>query len=404
MELRVVRPYKVLMYSHDTYGLGHIRRSLAIARSLKKCPADILILTGSHLVGRFNIPRRVDFVRVPGMIKVTNEQYLPQSMKLDATEVLEIRKSIISATTRVFRPDFFIVDKAPLGLKREVVETLQWLKSDFPSCQSILGLRDVMDSATATIEDWTSKGIYDAMDWLYDEIWVYGCQQFYDQIKEYQIPAHVARKIHFTGYIPRHVPAPEEIRIIRRELHIASHEKLVLVTTGGGGDGHPMVETFLAAFDPCLGGIPEQTRVVVVTGPFISPGNYLQVAKHCKDLNFTTLKFHRFMEGLIGAAEVVVSMGGYNTVCEIVSQRKPFLIVPRRVPREEQLIRAQVLYKEGFCDYLDPRHLSPRSLRSKVLQLLKNGSAYRQKMTSFPFTALDFIRNRMTHHHEEARR
>ena len=334
MEVSVVRPYKVLMYSHDTYGLGHIRRSLAIARSLRKSPADILILTGSHLVGRFNIPRRVDFVRIPGMIKVTNEQYLPQSMKLEATEVLEIRKSIISATAQVFRPDFFIVDKAPLGLKREVVETLQWLKSDFPSCQSILGLRDVMDSAAATIEDWTSKGIYDAMERLYDEIWVYGCQEFYDHIKEYQIPAQVASKIHFTGYIPRHVPPPEETRRIRRELSIADHERLILITTGGGGDGHPVVETFLAAFDPAHGGIPQGTRAVVVTGPFISPKHYQQVVKRCKELGFITLKFHRFLEGLIGAAQVVVSMGGYNTVCEIVSQRKPFLIVPRRVPRE----------------------------------------------------------------------
>ena len=93
------------MYSHDTYGLGHIRRTLAIARSLRKSSVNILILTGSPLVGKFSIPRRIDFVRIPGMIKVTNEQYLPLSIKLDASEVLEIRKNIILATARAFRPD-----------------------------------------------------------------------------------------------------------------------------------------------------------------------------------------------------------------------------------------------------------------------------------------------------------
>lgn len=390
-----IAPYKILMYSHDTYGLGHIRRSLAIARSLRKSPANILILTGSHLVGRFNIAKRVDFVRIPGMIKVTNEQYLPLSMRLDAAEVLEIRKNLILATAMAFKPDFFIVDKAPLGLKREVVDTLQWLKQHSPGCTSILGLRDIMDSASTTIEDWSGKDIYDAMNDLYDEIWVYGCREFYDTVIEYRIPPWVASKVHFTGYIRRHVPSQEEIRATRKELGIKNDERLVLVTTGGGGDGHPVVDTVLAAFDAAHGGIPSNARVVVVTGPFMPPKHYREVAKSCKALGFICLKFHRFMEGLIGAAQVVVSMGGYNTVCEIISQKKPFLIVPRTVPREEQLIRAQVLCSQGFCDYIDPRALNPQVLRYKILKLLDNGTYYRDKMESFPFTALDVIRKRI---------
>jgi predicted glycosyltransferase len=386
------------MYSHDTFGLGHIRRCLAIARSLRKCPANVLIVTGSILVGRFKIPSRIDFVRIPGMIKVTNEQYLPLSMKLGSTEVLEIRKKIILAAATALQPDFFIVDKAPLGLKREVVETLHWLKNDLPSCTSILGLRDIMDGAEVTIKDWEDKGIYEAMDQLYHEIWVYGCKDFYDPISEYRIPHQVASKIHFTGYIPRHVPSDEEIQSARRGLGIDDKEKLILVTTGGGGDGLPVVNTFLSAFHPREGGIPNRTRVAIVTGPFISPKDYQDVVKKCQSLGFIPLKFHRFMEALIGAAQVVVSMGGYNTVCEIASQSKPFLIVPRTVPREEQLIRAQVLCTKGFCDYLDPRELTLKKLRDKVLRLLDNGSACRLKGATFPFTALDTIRKRILEH------
>ena len=383
------------MYSHDTFGLGHIRRCLAIALSLRKCPANVLILTGSVLAGRFKIPRRIDFVRIPGMIKVTNEQYLPLSMKLEATEVLEIRKKIILATATAFKPDFFIVDKAPLGLKREVADTLQWLRSDLPECRSILGLRDVMDNAEATMQDWEEKGIYEAMQQYYDEIWVYGRQDFYDPIREYHIPPEVASRIYFTGYIPRKVPTVDDIRATRSELGLQNDEKLILVTIGGGGDGHPVVKTFLRAFDPSGGGIPEKTRVVIVTGPFISSRDYQEVLRMSKSLGFQTLKFHRFMESLIGAAQVVVSMGGYNTVCEILSQAKPFLILPRTVPREEQLIRAQVLCSKGFCDYLHPDELTPRNLRERVLALLKNGSAYRKRMASFPFTGLDVIRQRI---------
>lgn len=397
-ELIAPKPLKILIYSHDTYGLGHIRRCLAIARSLRKCPADILIVTGSLLAGRFKIPRRVDFVRVPGMIKVTNEEYRPLSMKLDATELLEIRKKIILSTAMAFLPDFFIVDKAPLGMKREIVETLQGLQSDCPSCHSILGLRDIMDSASSTIEDWSAKGIYEAMDQMYNEIWVYGCQDFYDTVAEYKVPAHVAEKMHFTGYIPRQLPSQEEVQSTRRALGIRDGEKLVLVTTGGGGDGQPVVNAFLSAFSPTDVRIPSGLKVVVVTGPFISPRDYKEVARRCQAMGFTTLKFHRFMEALIGAAQVVVSMGGYNTICEIISQRKPFLIVPRTEPREEQLIRARVLSNKGFCDYLDPRDLTPHNLLRKILKLLENGSAYQEKMTSFPFTGLDVMRSRILEH------
>ncbi len=395
LQLSVVSPYKILIYSHDTYGLGHIRRCLAIARSLRHCPANVLILTGSIHAGRFKIPDRIDFVRIPGMIKVTNEEYLPLSIKLDAAEVLEIRKKIILATAMAFRPDFFIVDKAPLGLKREVVDTLRWLKDEYKSCTSILGLRDIMDSSSSTVEDWREKGIYDAMGELYDEIWVYGCRDFYDPIVEYEIPDDVASKMYFTGYIPRQVPSREKINATRQSLGIKSDEKLVVVTTGGGGDGHPVVRTFLSAFEPSQGGVPPHTRVVIATGPFISSKDYEDVVKRCERLGFIPLKFHSSMERLIGAAQVVVSMGGYNTVCEIASQKKPLLIVPRTVPREEQLIRAQVLCGKGFCDYLDPREITPKSLRGKVLNLLEDGSSCRVRMAAFPFTALNVIRERI---------
>ena len=69
--------YNILMYSHDTYGLGHIRRTLAIATQLRDANINILILTGSPIVGRFSFPEQIDFVRIPGMIKKTNEDYQP---------------------------------------------------------------------------------------------------------------------------------------------------------------------------------------------------------------------------------------------------------------------------------------------------------------------------------------
>jgi predicted glycosyltransferase len=106
-------------------------------------------------------------------------------------------------------------------------------------------------------------------------------------------------------------------------------------------------------------------------------------------------RFNRNMERLIGVADAVVSMGGYNTVCEIMSQRKPLLMLPRTIPREEQLIRARVLSQRGYCDYLDQRTLTAPVLRERVLRLLENREQYSDKLSSFPLTGLDHILRRI---------
>ena len=145
--------YNILMYSHDTYGLGHIRRSLAIAAHLLAPRLNILILTGSPIAGRFRFPEQIDFVRIPGMIKRTNEEYLPLSIKIHPRHALDIRKNIITATVKSFQPQLFIVDKEPLGLKREVLPALQWLRRSRPAARTVLGLRDILAGVDALPEE-----------------------------------------------------------------------------------------------------------------------------------------------------------------------------------------------------------------------------------------------------------
>ncbi len=206
--------YNILMYSHDTYGLGHIRRTMAIASHLLEPRINILILTGSPIAGRFSFPERIDFVRIPGMIKKTNDEYLPLSIKINPRHALDIRKNIITATAKTFQPDLFIVDKEPLGLKKEILPTLQWFRRCRPDTRSILGLRDVMDDAETVKQDWKEKKVYQHLEKLYSEIWIYGIREFYNPIKEYDIPESVSQKMHFTGYIPRKIPGKDAVHSI----------------------------------------------------------------------------------------------------------------------------------------------------------------------------------------------
>ncbi len=385
--------YNILMYSHDTYGLGHIRRTLAIAAQLRAPDVNILIITGSPIVGRFDFPPQIDFVRVPGMIKMTNEEYLPLSIKINARHALKIRQSIITGTAKAFQPNLFIVDKAPLGLKREIIPTLQWIRRCHPRARTILGLRDIMDDAESTQADWKEKGVYGVLEQYYSEIWVYGNQKFYDPICEYNIPEETSRKIIFTGYIPRTIAKPGQIREVRKEQRLGPEEKLVVVTTGGGGDGYAQVDAFLTMLEEW--GESPPLRTVIVTGPFMPKKQRTEIYARSRALQIRAYRFYRRMERLIGAADVVVSMGGYNTVCEILSQRKASLIIPREKPRQEQLIRAQVLHQHNLADFIPGRQLNCNLLRDKLLALLENPEPYHQAIRKFKFTGLEIMRQRL---------
>jgi len=168
------RPKRILIYSHDSFGLGHLSRCRTIANSLvaQDKNLSVLILSGSPLIGSFDYRARVDFVRVPGVIKLRNGEYTSLNLLIDIEETLRMRASIIEHTAEIFDPDLFLVDKEPLGLRGEVTDTLKMLKKR--GCRLVLGLRDVMDEPTLLEPEWQRKNVVPALRDLYDDIWIYG--------------------------------------------------------------------------------------------------------------------------------------------------------------------------------------------------------------------------------------
>ncbi len=385
--------YNILMYSHDTYGLGHIRRTMAIASHLLEPRINILILTGSPIAGRFTFPDRIDFVRIPGMIKKTNDEYLPLSIKINARHALDIRKNIITATAKAFQPHLFIVDKEPLGLKKEILPTLQWFRRCRPNTRSILGLRDVMDDAVTVKKDWKRKRVYEHLENLYSEIWIYGNREFYDPIDEYDISESISQKIHFTGYIPRKITSKEAVRSTTKELGLKDGEKLVVATTGGGGDGYRVMDTYLAMLESFSHAPPFKT--VLITGPFMPKQERKDVSKRARRLGVRTYHFYRQMEKIFAAADIVVSMGGYNTLCEILGQGTISLVIPRETPRQEQVIRARAFHRQNLVDYIPWADYAPDLLRDKIFYLLENPELYREAISQFKLTGIETMRRRL---------
>jgi len=338
---------RVLIYSHDTFGLGHLRRCRTIAHALVEHFRDVsvLILSGSPIIGSFDFRARVDFVRVPGVIKLRNGEYTSLNLHIDIEETLAMRASIIRHTAEIFDPDLFIVDKEPLGLRGEVKETLESLKAR--GTRLVLGLRDVLDESAHLGPEWKRKGAGPALRDLYDEIWVYGLPQIWDPIADINLPKSVRRKTVFTGYLRRTVP--DASSNVRAPIDI--DRPYLLVTPGGGGDGEALVDWVLGAYEsPARPPWP----ALVVFGPFMQPETVADFQRRVARLRtVTAITFDAYMESLMSHAAGVVAMGGYNTFCEIVSLDKRALIVPRKVPRMEQYIRTRRAAELGLVTMLD---------------------------------------------------
>jgi predicted glycosyltransferase len=354
---------RVLIYSHDSFGLGHLRRCRAIAHSLVDADSSlsVLILSGSPIIGSFDFRSRVDFVRIPGVIKLRNGEYVSLNLHIDIEETLAMRSSIMRHTADIFDPDILIVDKEPLGLRGEMRPTLDLLRAR--GTPIVLGLRDVMDDPSALESEWERKNAIPALSDYYNEIWVYGLTQICDPLAGIDLPKSVRRRMVYTGYLRRNVPTAAAAEALGLK-----DDEFLLVTPGGGGDGDGMIDWVLAAYEQDRRQLPP---ALIVFGPFMLPERQMAFAARAARLkNVHTITFEARLEHLMARARGIVAMGGYNTFCEILSFDKPALIVPRTTPRLEQFIRAQRAAELGLAAILPDEHdRDPGMMAAALLQL-----------------------------------
>jgi len=351
---------RILIYSHDTFGLGHLRRCQAIAHALVDSfkGLSVLIISGSPIASSFEFRARVDFVKIPSVIKNYNGEYTSLDRHIDLTQTLALRRSIILHTAMSFDPDIFIVDKEPMGLRGEVEETLALLGSR--GCLKVLGLRDVMDSPRLLEREWARNDLLTKIDRHYDGIWVYGPEDFWDPFTDLPASAALRSRRLFTGFLRREVrdTAPD----------IAWPDNMLVVTAGGGGDGSQLMAQALAAYehDSTL-----THPLVLVLGPFMATDERKDISQKAgHNPHARVIDFEAHLLSLMRAASGVVSMAGYNTFCEILSLDQRAFFVPRVAPREEQLIRATRANALGLGAVLHPDAANDPGLLAAALHEL----------------------------------
>ncbi len=363
---------RLLVYSHDAYGLGNIRRMLAICEGLlKDIPGlSILLLSGSPMMQGFRLSKGLDYIKLPCLNRGEAGNIASKYLQTNSDQIIQLRSDLILSAAVHFKPDLFLVDKKPFGLQNEIKKTVKYLRSWCPKTKIVLLLRDILDAPTKTMAEWQKTGFQATVEKYYDQLLVVGSPEVFDFVKEYKLPPAIADKVKFCGYMGR--PLGRQSRnSIRQELQVLPDEQLVVVTPGGGEDGYPMIHNYLLGLK--LLPANHTIKSLIISGPEMSSSERDQLSQMAQQ--YPDVQMVEFTDDLISymaAADAIVSMGGYNTICEILSAQKPAVVIPRVRPSQEQLVRAEKMTRLGLFRAVDPDQLNPKFLIQTLLEQIGN--------------------------------
>lgn len=354
------RKWRVAIYSHDTGGIGHTRRSLLLAQAFagSRLPMSILLIAGAREVSSLGLPDGADCLTLPALHKEPNGSYRPRALDVSLKELIDLRSRVIVAGLLAFDPDVLVVDQEPRGAFRELDLTLSHLAGRRRT-RLVLGLRDVLDDPDTVQREWESYDSARAVREHYDAVWVYGDPAVYDPVREYRFPLDVAARVRYTGYLDRHLRSrqPEaDTAEVLNDLS-APADRLALCLVGSGYDGGQLAEAFAGA------PLPRGYTGVVLMGPFMPADVQRRLKARAAALpRLRVIEFVTDPDLLLSRADRVVAMGGYNTIFEVLSAEKHALIVPRVQPSREQLIRAERLRDLGLIHLLHPDDASSQAI------------------------------------------
>lgn len=351
------RRLRVALFSHDSLGLGHIRRNRALAFALAR---DLPALTGREVSGlliasspeaaRFDLPDGWDWVILPGVTPAPGG-YVPRALASSMQGLRALRAAAVSAILDQQRPELFIVDRHPFGIGGELAEAIDQVRGH--GCRTVLGLREVLDTPSVIDAEWEKVGGPARVADAFDEVWIYGDPDVYDPRSTGEVPATLAARAVTTGYLSQDRPddggaLPEGVEAARvgsagTESPGVGSQRFVLTCLGGGSDGGSLASIAVDAQPP------DGHRHLIVTGPQMDTEEFDRLRVRA-GATTTVIRHHKDIPGLVASAEAVVCMGGYNTLAELMATDTPALVVPRKGHRAEQPRRAFALAAAGAVD------------------------------------------------------
>jgi len=356
---------KIIQYSQHVLGVGHFFRSLEISKALRA--HEVILVCGGPPID-VSLPQHVREVRLPELEMDQEFQGLRTSQS--GHSVQEIKAQRGQQLLRLFAdesPDLFLVELYPFGRKafrHELDPVLQSLRNEsLRRCRVVCSVRDILVEKENPQKHETRT--VDVLNRFFDAVLVHADPALFKINETFSRIKEITAPIVYTGYIAQS-PQPGARRQIRRQMNLGPNDHLIVASAGGGHVGAKLLEAVIEAVARIE--IRPLPYLHVLAGPFIHPDNYNRLQRLSGD-RVTVETFTPDFVSYLAAADLSVSMGGYNTTMNLLASGVAALVWPFAQNREQRM-RAARLADRGHLNVLTDEDLAPERLAECVTQML----------------------------------
>jgi predicted glycosyltransferase len=341
---------RILVYTHNSIGLGHVFRTLAVITGIRKWRPDIdfLVLSGTSVPHIF-MRKGIEVVKLPGILKAVDEAGSPLKPRylrnLSVDEILKFRRTVIRESFFFFRPDVVMVEHYLSGLSGEITPFF----TEKASCRgtakdfALVHLsRGIMGEDWNTVMDTDRRNTGAKYSELYDFRYV-----FDDPVS---IDGEVTRQnmpVRYLGRIAENNLSEltdQETVLNRFRL---SEKPIILMYLSRHGDISGLSKSLMSAITTaCLN---RKYQIIMVADPYLNPQTVEEIMTDSRYRDVRFLPFFYPLIDLIHAAELVICRAGYNIVNEILLTDSKALVIPEHHPSGEQEERARRLPLDNIC-------------------------------------------------------
>ncbi len=365
---------KIVCYCQHVLGIGHFHRSLEICKALAIQHETVMVLGGPNV----HLPETdVTFLQLPGLKMDSNfSKLIPCDAEQGLEQLKNKRKEQLLNLFNDFEPDVFLVELFPFGRKAFGFELNPILtgiaEGTLSPCLRLCSLRDILVEKKDK-EKYETR-VLNSLNSSFDGLLIHSDPNFIPLEHTFSGIDSITIPLHYTGFITPKLTQAKTKDSIRQQLKLSTEDKLVVASIGGGNVGKELLQATAAA--ALLLHEKKQIHFHLFTGPYSDPGLQDKLQSHESD----HLHIHSFCDNFpewLQAADLSISMAGYNTCMNLLEASIPALLYPFAQNREQ---RMRVAAFRDSCDFtlLEAADLSPEKLVELICEKLthskkKNG-------------------------------
>lgn len=359
---------KIICYCQHVLGIGHFHRSLEICKALATQHETVMVLGGPAV----HLPEtEVTFHQLPGLMMDSNfSKLIPCDAKQDMESLKIRRKEKLFRLFQNFQPDIFLVELFPFGRKAfgfELYPILNGIaEGSLAPCLRLCSLRDILVEKQ-------DKGKYEtrvlnSLNTSFDGLLIHSDPDYIPLDLTFSAIDDIAIPLHYSGFVTPKPTGAKENKGIRQQLKLSPQDKLVVASIGGGNVGAELLQATAAA--AALLHENEQIHFHLFTGPYSAPALQDTLKFH----ESPHLHIHNFCDNFpewLQAADLSISMAGYNTCMNLLEASIPALLHPFAQNREQ---RMRVAAFTDCCDFtlLEAEDLHPEKLVKSICEKLSH--------------------------------